>query len=129
MPEDMKPPKTIAEMGIHFVYMRKAQNDTSDAIKEVAKTLKEIQTDSVGRVEFDEHVILGQNSIKNHEDRIAALENENKGVMHQVAKSLDKRVVAIIVTIILAGMGWSIYMTIRYHKIPEVVSKPFVIEE
>lgn len=31
MPEELPPPKTIEEMGIHFVYLRKAQNDTASA--------------------------------------------------------------------------------------------------
>jgi hypothetical protein len=127
MPDDIKPPKTIAEMGIHFVYMRKAQNDTSEAIKEVAKTLKEIQTDSVGRVEFNDHVIWGENVVKDHESRISALEDDNKGTMHQVAKALDKKIVVIIVTLLLGAVGWTAYMTTHYrtviNSLPEVVTK------
>lgn len=127
MPDDIKPPKTIAEMGIHFVYMRKAQNDTSEAIKEVAKTLKEIQTDSVGRVEFNDHVIWGENVVKDHESRISALEDDNKGTMHQVAKALDKKIVVIIVTLLLGTVGWTAYMTTHYrtviNSLPEVVTK------
>lgn len=31
MPEDIKPPKTIAEMGVHIVYMSKSNNNSVKA--------------------------------------------------------------------------------------------------
>lgn len=125
MKEDLDPPKTIEAIGVHISYMRAAQKDTNEALKSLKKTIEDMRDKTVGRIEFDEHVLWGQNSVKNHEDRIIALENENKGVMHQVARTLDKKIVAIIVTLIIGTIGWSVYMTIQYQialkKMPEVV--------
>ncbi len=43
---NQEPPKTNEAMGVHIVYISKA-------ISEIKSTLKEIQVDAVGRVEYD----------------------------------------------------------------------------
>jgi len=39
MPEEISPPKTIEEVGIHLVYMAKAQNATNASLRELKQTL------------------------------------------------------------------------------------------
>ena len=117
MPEELPPPKTIEEMGIHFVYLRKAQNDTSNAIKEVNATLKEMRDGSITRKEFDEQVIHCDGVLNDHERRLKKIETENQSTMHKVLRQMDSKIVVIIVTVLLGSFLYSAYIMLRYNNI------------
>ena len=91
-------PKTNEAMGVHIIYISKA-------ITEIKSTLKEIQSDSVGRVEFDEHVIWGKDIVKDHEQRITALEDDklldDNSMSAKIKKALTDKAVSIIVVLIV----------------------------
>lgn len=95
---DQKPPETTEALGVHIVYISKA-------ISEIKTTLKEIQTDAVGRVEFDEHVLWGQGVVKNHESRIKCLEDskmlDDNGMWSKIKKAITDKAVTIIVILIV----------------------------
>lgn len=107
MPEEIQPPKTVAEIGIHLVYMAKAQNATNQALSEVKQTLKEMQDTSVSRTEFDKHVEDAHLTLKDHESRLQRLEEgqtiENHSLWSQLRKAIAARIVTIIVALIVAG--------------------------
>ena len=96
---NQEPPKTSEAMGVHIVYISKA-------ISEIKSTLKEIQLDAVGRLEFDEHVIWGKDTIKDHETRITNLEDcklvDDNSMFEKIKKSVADKAVAIIVILIFA---------------------------
>lgn len=96
--ENEQPPKTSEAMGVHIVYISKA-------ISEIKSTLKEIQLDAVGRVEFNEHVIWGQGVVKDHETRIQKLEDDqllcDNSFSSKVKKALTDKAVTIIVILII----------------------------
>ena len=111
MPEELKPPQTISEIGIHLVYMSKA-------IISVQQTLHEMQSDSVGRIDFDEHVVWGKDIVKEHDIRITKLEEihklENSSTMHRVLKGLDAKIVGLIITLMFGSFLYGTYMMVRY---------------
>lgn len=119
MPEGIQPPKTIEEVGIHLVYMSKSQDDTNTSLKELKQTLKEIQTGVVPRLEFDEHVIWGQNAIKDHELRIVALENRDRiadaSVWHRIGHSLEGNFIKFVAGGLLIFLLATAYITIKYY--------------
>lgn len=95
---DQKPPETTEALGVHIVYISKA-------ISEIKTTLKEIQTDAVGRVEFDEHVIWGKDIVKDHASRISVLENckmiDDSSIGAKIKKAVTEKAVTIIVILIV----------------------------
>lgn len=120
MPEEIKTPKTIEEQGVYIAWI------FSD-LREIKDTLK----NSVGRVEFDDHVIWGQAAAKNADERLKKLEkiinNESLSLMHRIGTALDKKIVGVIVTLIIGTVGWSIYMSLRYqnalNNLPQITIK------
>lgn len=94
---DQKPPETTEALGVHIVYISKA-------ISEIKTTLKEIQTDAVGRVEFDEHVLWGQEVVKDHENRIVSLEEckmiNDHSIWSKIKNAITEKAVSIIVLLI-----------------------------
>lgn len=112
MPEDIKPPKTIAEMGIHMVYMSKA-------ITAMQKTLEDMRDGSISRAEFDDHVVWGETIAKDHEKRISVLERsklvEDNSLRHKVFKMLDDKL-ALVITILVIAMF--IYMAYKLNQPP-----------
>ena len=69
MPEEIQPPQTIPEIGIHLVYMSKS-------INEVQATLKEMKEGSITRKEFDERVVHCDERYDDHENRIVTIEKK-----------------------------------------------------
>lgn len=107
MPDEAKPPKTTAEQGVYIAWI------FSD-MKEIKDTLKSMQETSVGRLEFDEHVIWGKGIVKEHDERISAVEkvirDDSSSVSHKVLKYLDKRLIVILATIVLGSFGYYAYI-------------------
>jgi len=119
MPEDIKPPKTIEEVGIHLVYMAVAQNATNASLRELKQTLKDMQQTQVPQVDFDEHVIWGKAVILDHDTRITKLERaselENSSTMHKVLKVLDAKIVSLIVLIMFGTFLYGTYIMVKYN--------------
>lgn len=107
MPDGMKPPKTIEEVGIHLVYMFKAQNDTNESLKKVETTLDSMQSTAVQRVEFDEHVLWGQTNLKELDARVKVLENDKAIDDSSIWENFKKNAVDYIVkaTVVAAIVG------------------------
>lgn len=120
MPEDIKPPKTIAEMGVHIVYMSKSINT-------MQKTLEKMVDGSVTKVDFDDHVVWGEGVAKDHEKRIKTLEDislvERHSFAHRFYKKLDDRAMTIIITIIIAGF---LYFIVKTSQIKPETITPFL---
>jgi len=117
MPEELPPPKTIEEMGIHFVYLRKAQNDTANALKEVNETLKDMRDGSITRKEFDDRVAHSDGILNDHERRLKRIETENQSTMHKVIRQIDSKIVVLIVTVLLGSFLYSAYVMLKYNSI------------
>lgn len=122
MPEEMPAPRTIQEVGIHLVYMAKAQNDTNASLVEMKQTLKEIKNDSVTRADFDEHVIWGKDAIKSLDDRMNTIDTrvktvedwralENGSIWEAIKKQLFKYLIAAIAVAIGVGVLYFIVKT------------------
>lgn len=121
MPEGTKPPKTIQEVGIHLFYMAESQKDTNRSMEEIKQTLKDMQNTAVSRIDFDEHVIWGQNEVKDVKKRLLDLEEakiaEDASVMRRVLKGLDAKIVAAIVLVMCGAFFYGTYMMIRYNAL------------
>ena len=107
MPEGIKPPKTIPEMGIHLVYM-------SRAINAMQKTLEEMRDGSVTRADFEEHVTWGEAQIKLLATRINGIDTrvntievdrkiDNSSVFKRIGnRALDIAITTVAIAIIVA---------------------------
>jgi hypothetical protein len=95
---NQEPPKTNEAMGVHIVYISKA-------ISEIKSTLKEIQVDAVGRVEYDEHVLWGKDAVKDLDKRVSTLEDDrmldDNSLGAKIKKALTDKAVTIIVILIV----------------------------
>ena len=131
MPEEIKPPKTIPEIGIHLTYLAKAQNKTTEALERLQATVESMRDGFVTKTEFDDHIIWGEAAVKDADYRLKKLEkiinDENLSLMHRIGTALDKKIVGIIVALIISSIGWSIYMTFRYqamlNNLPQITIK------
>lgn len=119
MPEEIKPPKTIEEVGIHLVYMAVAQNATNASLKELKQTLKDMQNTQVTQTDFDEHVIWGKAVVLDHDTRLRNLEKvnelESQSTMHKVLKGLDAKIVSLIVLIMFGTFLYGTYIMVKYN--------------
>ena len=120
MPEDIQPPKTIEEVGIHLVYMAKAQNDTNASLREVKQTLKDMQSNAVSRADFDEHVIWGKDIAESHDRRIKLLEDKKTLEDASVWTSLRKRTLDVAVNAIAVAIIFGVLFFIVKTSTPDV---------
>lgn len=131
MPDEIKPPKTIPEIGIHLTYLAKAQNKTTEAVERLQATVESMRDGFVTKAEFDDHLLWGQAAVKDTDDRLKVLEKKvNDGdlsLMHRIGVALDNKIVAVIVVLIISSIGWSVYMTFRYqamlNNLPQITIK------
>lgn len=114
MPEDIKPPKTIEEVGVHLTYMAKAQNTTIASLCDLNNTLRKIQLDTVSRSYLDKHVVRLEDRIGGVEKRLGVLEDvkaiEDASVLTSLKKKTINTIISAFSIAIVAGLFLMIFI-------------------